>query len=68
MIEVDLYTLAKEAPEHFEDMWAEMRRELNVSEEHREIFKTVYCHGYCKALNGIVEMIERETIKPQAVC
>lgn len=68
MIEVDLNTLAQQAPEHFKVMWAEMKKELDIREEYREIFETVYCHGYCKALDGIVTMIERETIKPQAVC
>ena len=68
MIEIDLYTLAKEAPESFERYWGEIKKEWNLDEEHKEIFKTVYCHGYCKSLDEIVSVIQRQDLKPQAVC
>lgn len=68
MIEVDLDTLAKQAPERFKGMWAEMKRDLNINDDYHDIFEAVYCHGYCRALSVIAEMIERENIKPQAIC
>lgn len=68
MIELDLYELAKRAPEDFKGFWKEMRKELNINEEYKDIFENVFCHGFCKALDEIVGIIARETIKPQAVC
>lgn len=68
MIELDLYELAKRAPEDFKRFWEMMQKELNISDEYRDIFENVFCHGFCKALDEIVGIIERDRIKPQAVC
>lgn len=66
MIDIDLEAISNNAPKRFEEFEVAIKETLGITfpEKDRELFKQVFCSGYWRALNEIIETIEAQKITP----
>lgn len=62
MIDIDLEAISNNAPKRFEEFEVAIKETLGITfpEKDKELFKQVFCSGYWRALNEIIETIEAQ--------